>query len=104
MEAMAQGKLVLAPDITGIPELVEHERTGFLYEPGSLDSFVRSVREIYAKRDGLSGVQRAAAAKVAVSFNRQRNVRAFADGFMARISEASGEYENSLLQQVRLSV
>lgn len=104
MEAMAQGKLVLAPDITGIPELVEHERTGFLYEPGSLDSFVSSVREIHGKRDGLAGIQRAAAAKVADSFNRQRNVRAFADGFMARISESGGEYENSLLQQVRLSV
>jgi glycosyltransferase involved in cell wall biosynthesis len=104
MEAMAHRKLVLAPDITGIPELVEDELTGFLYQPGSLDSFVSSVREIHAQRDGLSGVQRAAAAKVADSFNRQRNVRAFADGFMARISEAGGEYENSLLQQVRLSV
>ena len=104
MEAVAQGKLVLAPDITGIPELVEHERTGFLYKPGSLGSFVSSVRGIYAKRDGLAGIQRAAAAKVADSFNRQRNVRAFADGFMARISESGGEYENSLLQQVRLSV
>jgi colanic acid/amylovoran biosynthesis glycosyltransferase len=104
MEAMAQGKLVLAPNITGIPELVEHERTGFLYEPGSLDSFVSSVRGIHANRNGLSGIQRAAAAKVADSFNRQRNVRAFADGFMPRISESGGEYENSLLQQVRLSV
>ncbi len=86
MEAMAQGKLVLAPDITGIPELVEHERTGFLYEPGSLDSFVTSVRGIHDSQVRLSGIQRAAAAKVAASFNRRRNVRAFADGFMARIS------------------
>ncbi|MGC2246474.1 MAG: glycosyltransferase, partial [Terriglobales bacterium] len=104
MEAMAQGKLVLAPGITGIPELVEHERTGFLYEPGSLDSFVSSVRRIHANRQEWSGIQRAASAKVVNSFNRQRNVRAFADGFMARISESGGEYENSLLQQVRLSV
>jgi glycosyltransferase involved in cell wall biosynthesis len=104
MEAMAQGRLVLAPGITGIPELVEHERTGFLYEPGSLDSFVSSVRRIHANLHELWGIQRAAAAKVAHSFNRQRNVRAFADGFMARISESGGGYENSLLQQVRLSV
>ena len=104
MEAMAHGKLVLAPDITGIPELVEHERTGFLYEPGSLQGFVSSVRGIHAKRDGLSGIQRAAAAKVADSYHRQRNVRAFADGFMARVSQSGGDYENSVLQQVRLPV
>ena len=104
MEAMAHGKLVLAPDITGIPELVEHERTGFLYEPGSLDSFVSLVRGIHDRQGRLSGIRRAAAAKVADSFNRQRNVRAFADGFMARISESGEEYENPLLQQVRLSV
>jgi colanic acid/amylovoran biosynthesis glycosyltransferase len=104
MEAMAHGKLVLAPRITGIPELVEHQRTGFLYEARSLDSFVGSVRGIHSSGDGLSGIQRAAAAKVADSYDRRRNVRAFADGFMARISQSGGEYENSVLQQVRLSV
>ena len=39
MEAMARGKIVLAPAITGIPELVIAGQTGFLYEPGSLDRF-----------------------------------------------------------------
>ena len=104
MEAMSQGKLVLAPDITGIPELVEHERTGLLYQPGSLDSFVNTIRAIHANREGLAGMRRAAAAKVADSYHRQRNVRAFADGFMARLHHSGGEYENSVLQQVRLPV
>ena len=40
MEAMARGKIVLAPAITGIPELVIAGKTGFLYEAGSLDDFV----------------------------------------------------------------
>jgi colanic acid/amylovoran biosynthesis glycosyltransferase len=40
MEAMARGKIVLAPAITGIPELVIAGRTGFLYEAGSLQGFV----------------------------------------------------------------
>jgi colanic acid/amylovoran biosynthesis glycosyltransferase len=104
MEAMSHGKLVLAPRITGIPELVEHERTGFLYQPGSLDGFVTSVCAIHANRDEYSTVQQAAAAKVANSYHRQRNVRAFADAFMARVHQSGGEYENSLLQQVRLPV
>src|SRR5438552_2733895 len=36
MEAMARGKIVLAPAITGIPELVIAGKTGFLYEPASM--------------------------------------------------------------------
>ena len=68
MEAMAHGKLVLAPDITGIPELVEHERTGFLYEPGSLDSFVSSVQLDSRQPGPFGGIRRAAAAKVAASY------------------------------------
>ena len=43
MEAMAHEKIVLAPAITGIPELVEHQRTGFLYQAGSLPDFVSAV-------------------------------------------------------------
>lgn len=40
MEAMARRKIVLAPAITGIPELVIAGKTGFLYAPGSLEDFV----------------------------------------------------------------
>jgi len=40
MEAMAMERIVLAPDITGIPELITHGETGFLYEPGSMDDFL----------------------------------------------------------------
>ncbi|MGA7684183.1 MAG: glycosyltransferase family 4 protein [Terriglobales bacterium] len=104
MEAMSRGKLVLAPAITGIPELVEHQATGFLYEPGSRESFVNSVRWIQANQERLAGVRRAAAAKVADSYHRQRNVRAFADGFLARVPKPGGDYANSVLQQIRLSV
>jgi glycosyltransferase involved in cell wall biosynthesis len=104
MEAMSHGKVVLAPAITGIPELVEHQSTGFLYQPGSLPSFIRAVNWIYANQDLLAGVQRAAEAKVTASYNRQRNLRAFSEQFLARISQPGGEHAHSLLQQVRLSV
>lgn len=93
-----------APNITGVPELVESEQTGFLYEPGSLQSFVNAVGWIYANHAFLADVRRAAAVKVAYSFNRQRNLRAFADEFLARISHSDGDHAYSLLQQVQLSV
>ncbi|MGA2965645.1 MAG: glycosyltransferase [Terriglobales bacterium] len=104
MEAMAHEKLVLAPAITGIPELVEHQRTGFLYEPGSLADFVTTVRWIQGKQASLAGIQRAAAASIAASYNRQLNLRAFARQFLARIPQSEGDHAHPVLQQVRLSV
>lgn len=104
MEAMAQEKLVLAPAITGIPELIEHQRTGFLYQSGSLPDFVSAVSWIKSHQATLGGIQRAAAASIAASYNRQRNLRAFGEQFLARISQLDGDHAHSVLQQVRLSV
>jgi glycosyltransferase involved in cell wall biosynthesis len=104
MEAMAHEKLVLAPAITGIPELVEHQRNGFLYESGSLPDFVSAVSWIQANQASLAPIQRAAAASIAASYNRQRNLRAFAEQFLARIQQPDGDHAHPLLQQVRLSV
>ncbi len=104
MEAMAHEKLVLAPAITGIPELVEHRRTGFLYDPGSLPDFVGAVRWIQANQASLAGIRRAAAASIAASYNRRRNLRAFAEQFLARIPPSEDERAHPVLQQVRLSV
>jgi colanic acid/amylovoran biosynthesis glycosyltransferase len=104
MEAMAHEKLVLAPAITGIPELVEHQRTGFLYQPGSLPDFVSAVSWIQANKASLAGIQQAAAASIAASYNRQRNLRAFAEQFLARIPQSEGKHAHPLLQQVRLSI
>jgi glycosyltransferase involved in cell wall biosynthesis len=104
MEAMSHAKLVLAPAITGIPELVEQRRTGFLYQPASLPDFVSAVTWIHGHRASLSGIQRAAAARIAISYNRQRNLRAFAEQFLTRISPSDGNHAHPVLQQVRLSV
>ncbi|KRP85241.1 MULTISPECIES: glycosyltransferase family 4 protein [Bradyrhizobium] len=37
LEAMAQGKAIIATRIGGIPELVNDRETGFLFEPGNVD-------------------------------------------------------------------
>lgn len=104
MEAMAHEKLVLAPAITGIPELVEHGRTGFLYDPGSQNDFLSSAQWILSNKASLAGIPRAAAANVACFYNRQRNLRSFADQFLARIGKCGSDHAHPLLQQIRLSV
>jgi glycosyltransferase involved in cell wall biosynthesis len=104
MEAMAHEKLVLAPAITGIPELVEHGRTGFLYQSGSLPDFVSTVQWIIDHKASLAAVERAAAKMIAINYDRQRNLRQFADQFLARIAPPESVYASPLLQQVQLSV
>lgn len=44
MEAMALGVPVIAPDVAGIPELVEHGRTGMLFTAGDWDQLAERMR------------------------------------------------------------
>ncbi len=104
MEAMAHEKLVLAPAITGIPELVEHQRTGFLYQSGSLPDFVSAICWIRGHQASLTGIQHSASASIAASYNRQRNLRTFAEQFLTRIPQSDVDHAHPLLQQIRLSV
>lgn len=121
MEAMACGKLVLAPAITGIPELVEHGRTGFLYETGSMRDFVTQLHWLHGMMEaerrieggGSSGnwcmqntplgrVRLAARAQVQQKFNRDTNLANFAALFLKKTTAAQETTpdENSVLQQV----
>jgi glycosyltransferase involved in cell wall biosynthesis len=125
MEAMARGKIVVAPAITGIPELVIDGKTGFLYEPGSLDDFVsrlvvidRLMRESAGEdridsEDSpasecrkLDWVRHGARAQVRHNFNREKNLAAFASLFLQRITpqNESVPREDSVLQQIQLSL
>jgi len=56
MEAMVRARIVLAPAITGIPELVIPGRTGFLYEPGSMSDFIDQLLLIRSMIGGFSGL------------------------------------------------
>ncbi len=118
MEAMARSKIVLAPAITGIPELVIPGKTGFLYERGSLDDFVdrvlfiRSLLQAADHRDArpyilsaarkLGWVRHAARSHVWHNFNRSKNLESFGDLFVRRIAPQTESIpdENFVLQQV----
>lgn len=131
MEAMARGKIVLAPAITGIPELITSGETGFLYEPGSRRDFVGQVLQIHSlwqpppaekleekiggcccssrpdSTDGmLEKIGRTAREQVRRKFNRNINLEKFAETFIERVRSGSERrrHENSVLQQVQLSL
>jgi len=102
VEAMARGKIVLAPAITGIPELVIDGKTGFLYKPGSLEHFVWRATEICESLRALDSVSRNAREHVRVHFNRPTNLQEFADLFLENMGRDVGSCgdENPVLQQI----
>jgi glycosyltransferase involved in cell wall biosynthesis len=102
MEAMAHGKTVLAPAITGIPELVKDGETGFLYRAGSLDDFLAKIQLICASRTALPRLRRAARQHVLEHFDREKNLAALADLFVSRIASnvRHQSNENPVLQQI----
>jgi colanic acid/amylovoran biosynthesis glycosyltransferase len=129
MEAMARGKIVLAPAITGIPELVIAGMTGFLYPPGSATKFVERLdfirsalirsplnRSLMRAPRGdpehrsclasavrqLDWMRHAARMQVRNNFNRSRNLELFGDVFLDRIAPQMENipHEDLVLQQI----
>jgi glycosyltransferase involved in cell wall biosynthesis len=108
MEGMAMERLVLAPAITGIPELISDRQTGFLYQQNSLLDFVDKLVCIAAAKPSLENLGRQARRRIQLYFNRQRNLDTWAEDFLRHLEDPSQEQESShanpVLQQVQLSV
>ena len=115
MEAMAHGKVVLAPAITGIPELVVAGKSGFLYEPGSLGDlvaqllFIHSLMRAHGSQPSyilsaakqLDWVRYGANVQVRHNYNRKKNLASFGDLFIQRTAPPPrSNHENSVLQQI----
>lgn len=112
MEAMACRKIVLAPAITGIPELVIAGKTGFLYKAGSMDDFVARllfIRSLMRAQDDfraagrqLDQIRHAAGVLVRENFNRRRRLQTFGDFFLQRVvpQAESLSHEDFVLQQI----
>lgn len=82
MEAMSMEKLVLAPDITGIPELVRDGETGFLYQPNSMEDFLQKLQFVVNSGRFLNRIRLEARRQVERDFNNARNLKAFAEDFL----------------------
>lgn len=51
LEAMAQGRLVLASDVGGHHELIRDSDNGFLFRAGSADSLAQAIESVFAQRE-----------------------------------------------------
>ncbi len=94
MEAMARSRIVLAPDITGIPEIVIPGKTGFLYVPRAVEDFVKKIlflQELMRKEERcavsrLDWIRHAARAQIVHNFSRSKNLTHFGDRFLQLIA------------------
>lgn len=83
MEAMASGVAVVASELSGIPELVEHERTGLLAPPRDVPRLTEAIVRLAHDRELRQRLTQAAWQKVADEFELERNARQLSDCFSA---------------------
>jgi glycosyltransferase involved in cell wall biosynthesis len=109
MEAMAMERVVLAPKITGMRELVLRGKTGFLYQPGSMEDFLTQLQLVLHAGRVLTKMRRAARRHVEREFNASQNLAQFAQSFLDRVrvnpkraalTVARGTHEDPVLQQI----
>jgi colanic acid/amylovoran biosynthesis glycosyltransferase len=108
MEAMAMERIVIAPRLSGIPELVVDGENGFLYTPESMEDFLTKLQLVIRCGSAMQPVRRAARKHVLLNFNAQINFANFVARFVERVADCHQptapisvtSHENPLLQQI----
>jgi glycosyltransferase involved in cell wall biosynthesis len=73
VEAFAKGTPVIASKIGAIAELVDHERTGLLFNPGDADDLVEKVNWFLAHPHEVALMRQAARAEFEAKYTAERN-------------------------------
>jgi glycosyltransferase involved in cell wall biosynthesis len=78
-EALACGVPVVAAAGGGLPEVVRHEVTGLVSEPGAIDPFARGIERLLADGDERRRMGTAASADARARFDEDRMVDTYLD-------------------------
>jgi len=74
MEAMASGVPCVTTPVNGIPELIQHERTGLLARPGDVESLAEQLQRLINEPALRRPLALAARDRVLADFDLERNV------------------------------
>jgi glycosyltransferase involved in cell wall biosynthesis len=74
LEAMASGLPAVSTDLTGVPEIIDHDVNGLLVPPGDHVQLAAALAELLADSERRKALSSAARAKVEVAFDVRRNV------------------------------
>lgn len=77
MEAMQNDLIVIAPDLSGIPELLNHGDTGILFEAGSVTSLVKQLKLVLNKSFNREEMRIKAKNHIKNNFNVEKNTLIF---------------------------
>jgi glycosyltransferase involved in cell wall biosynthesis len=81
LEALACGTPVIGTAVGGIPEQIDHGRTGFLTPPGDAEAMAAYIKQLLTDRNLHTQFGSAAAEDAARRFGVPRQVRAYLDWF-----------------------
>jgi glycosyltransferase involved in cell wall biosynthesis len=99
IEAMAAGLPVIASEVGGLIDLIDHGRTGLLVPPGDSDAFAAALHSLIADAARASALGRAARADVQQRYSFERMVASFEhlylSGLRRRVSESSPRMETA---------
>jgi colanic acid/amylovoran biosynthesis glycosyltransferase len=87
MEAMAMEVPCVAPWVNGIPEIITHERDGFLVPPGNAPALASAIGRLMDDTELRRTLGQNARLKIADKFNLQRNTDHLADVFRRRLQK-----------------
>jgi glycosyltransferase involved in cell wall biosynthesis len=73
MEAMGSGVPVIASDLSGIPELVNNDKSGLLVPPGDARAIADALDRLYHDPELRQRLGDGGCAKVLADFNLQKN-------------------------------
>ncbi|HEY5615501.1 MAG TPA: glycosyltransferase [Bacteroidota bacterium] len=97
LESMASGTPVIATNSGGTPELIEHERTGLLFEPRDARGLAKSIRRLSNDKKLYTRLRRNALEEVRKRFRPDTRARKFEDKYLevlSRISPSTSTVEN----------
>ncbi|MBU1908573.1 MAG: glycosyltransferase family 4 protein [Verrucomicrobia bacterium] len=81
LEAMACGRPVVATAVDGLPDVVEHGRTGWLVPPGRPDKLAEAILVLLSDPERTEAMGAAAREKIVSSFSMEAMVRAYESVF-----------------------
>lgn len=90
MEAMASGLPVIGTNVGGVPDLIEHERTGFLAEPGDAKAIADLLAYLLDAPDALREMGRCARERAVRRMNLDESVNRMAQ-VLQRLADGSGQ-------------
>jgi PEP-CTERM/exosortase A-associated glycosyltransferase len=86
LEAMAQGRVLVASDVGGHTEMIRHGENGMLFQAGSVDGLTNSVVDLLAAQDGWPAMRQAGRQFVETQRNWTNSVSGYSDVYASLVA------------------